>query len=402
MININEALSAVLTENCSRQKVYKEIHCARNYFLAEDIRADRDYPPFHRAAVDGFAMGFGDIQSGIRSFEIKSELFAGQESNFRAASGQCVKIMTGAALPDGLDVLLKVEDGVVHGNTVQIPDQKYFSGMNMAARGESAKKDSVIAPKGSKINQRSVHSLAAAGIASIPVFEPPSVSIISTGDELVPIDHVPGSCQIRDSNYFGLLYELQKFNISPSNYCIVPDNRNELKTSIEAGLQSDILIVSGGVSMGDADFVPHILKELGVRQIFHNVNIKPGKPLWFGRKGSQGTVVFALPGNPLSTLVSYKVFMEPWLCKIFYARAPVKLALPMQHEKILKGQRPEYFPARITQSPENAVSAIEAVKFHGSGDTGAAFGSDGLAFHSAGSQTLKKNDIVEFLPWSLL
>lgn len=413
MINITDALLLIQSEVFIPQKIHVNIGDARNYILADDIAADRDYPPFNRAAVDGFAVASADLESGRKSFHIHSEIYAGQEYDTHSplTSGECVKIMTGAAVPEGLNIIFKVEDCSIAGRIIQIPETKFSAGMNISARGENSVCGSVLLRKGQRIDERTVHSLAAVGISSVPVYKPPVVSIISTGDEIVAVDSQPRAHQIRDSNYYGLSCQLEKFNIKPAGYAIVNDDKAQLAASIAKALESDLVLISGGVSMGDADYIPGILADLGVDEIFHNVKIKPGKPLWFGRRreargegiASKTTpVVFALPGNPLSTLVSYKIFVEPWLSRVMKTASPSKIYLPLLQDRSLHGNRPEYFPARLSRDPETGVTAVEPLKFHGSGDISAGNTSDGLAFHPLEFSTLKKGDVVEFQPWSIL
>jgi molybdopterin molybdotransferase len=411
MISTEEAKRLIHSQLFLPKKIYVELKNSQNYFLFEDIYADRDYPPFNRAAVDGFAVRFSDIDSGLKTFHIAAEIYSGEAFDKVVEAGRCVKIMTGAAVPDGFDVVFKIEHCEVVGEVVAIPEDEVSSGLNISRRGENVQKGEVILSKGTKIDERAVHSLAAVGMNSVPVFSMPRVNIISTGNEIVSIYEKPSDFQIRDSNYYGLLFHLAKLNIQPENYRILKDDNGEILSGISSAPDCDLLIISGGVSMGDRDFVPEILAELGVERVFHKVSIKPGKPLWFGRLQHKDmrrtTFVFALPGNPLSTLVTYKVFIEPWLYASFQNTGLKRYFLPLEREKVLKGDRLEYFPVRIVSKSERVdspisspVSSIDPLRFHGSGDITATAGSDGLAFYSGEKRELYKGDLVEFIPWN--
>jgi molybdopterin molybdotransferase len=396
MISINEAKEIVFSGLFEPGIKIVNLLDGLNYFLAKDILADRDYPPFNRAAVDGFAVSAKDLDCGIQEFKIEAIIFSGDNFSYKFNPGECVKIMTGASVPNGLDVLFKVEDCQFTGEYFKYTGQKYNTGMNISNKGENSRKGDVIIRKGSRVDYRTANSLAATGHNRISVYQPPEVAIISTGSEVVSIDTLPEPYQIRDSNYPGLSLALGKFNIKPSKYILVTDERNEIRSALEEGLKSDVLIVSGGVSMGDADFVPVLLEEMGVEKKFHNVNIKPGKPFWFGIKGNKK--VFALPGNPLSTLVSYKIFIEPWLLQSLGNSPAEKMFLPLSKERTLKGDRPEFFPVKMI--PINEQSYLEPVTFHGSGDITATQGSDGLAFHPIEKKQIFKGDPVEYFIWN--
>ena len=403
MISVQDARDTINAELFQPNRIYIELQRSQNYFLAEDICADRDYPPFNRAAVDGYAFRYADIEAGKKSFSVAATIFSGEGFLEKVNEGTCIKIMTGAAVPPGFDVLLKVEHCKESGGLVSIPEETLASGLNISQRGENVRQGEVIIKKGTKIDERVVHSLAAAGVIQPPVFSLPVVNIVSTGNEIIRVNEQPNEYQIRDSNYYGLLFHLAKLNIFPKMYAIIKDDEKEINTGLTEALDCDVLLISGGVSMGDRDFVPAILLELGAKNLFHKVNIKPGKPFWFGhftRKNSnRKTFIFALPGNPFSTLVAYKVFIEPWLYGSFCNAGQRSYYMPLEREKILKGDRPEYFPAAISTKPGSA-STLDALAFHGSGDVTATAGSDGLGFHPIEKRRLEKGDIVEFIPWN--
>jgi len=202
--------------------------------------------------------------------------------------------------------------------------------------------------------------------------------------------------QIRDSNSYALQSQLKKYNIELQHKLLIPDDKPQLMDAVAKGLESDILILSGGVSMGDADFVPEILRANDVKNIFHKVQIKPGKPLWFGIK-KNGPVVFGLPGNPMSCQVGFKVFIEPFLRATMGLPNQKEIYFPLtaMHDK--RSKFTEYFPCKIVN--KNGKTFLKINTYNTSGDIAAMIGSDGLAIHPAEAKELKENDIVAFLSW---
>lgn len=414
MVTLEQARSIILKKPFTPKKIRTSIYEALNYYLAEDIRADRDYPPFNRAAVDGYAVNAKDVKAGIPSFEIAATVYPGEHCNIKPKTGICIKIMTGAAVPDGFNVLYKKEDCSFLQDKVIIPNQKNgpqktqaVLGLNISKRGENAKRNALVLKKGSRIDERIVHTLAAFGIKSVPVFSAPVVNIVTTGDEIIPLEAKPSATQIRGSNYLGLLYHLKKYNIPVKSHVQAADDRKKLKAVLRQAINCDLFIISGGVSMGDKDFVPEVLEEFGVKKEFHKVHIKPGKPLWFGRKLSAAkklTTVFALPGNPYATLVAFKIFLEPWLMASYGKKPPATYSLPIAGKRQLKGDRPEFFPVQVL-TEAGKPSRLLPLNFWGSGDITATVGSDGLALHnpdekSGGKKTLNPGDLLEFIPWN--
>ena len=228
------------------------------------------------------------------------------------------------------------------------------------------------------------------------VQKPPSVGLISTGDEIVPIHQKPSAVQIRDSNSYAIASFLESYKIPIFYKGLVSDNKEHLKQTIRNSLSNDITIISGGVSAGDADFVPEVLLELGVVKVFHKVQIKPGKPLWFGvYEGNK--VVFSLPGNPISVQVAYKIFIEPYLRKCLGLSSLPIFRLPILADRTKKVKFDEYFPCKVVT---NDISGLMPIKFNGSGDISGTFNSDGIALQPSEKEILSQNDICEFIFWN--
>ncbi|HEO65976.1 MAG TPA: molybdopterin molybdenumtransferase MoeA, partial [Spirochaetes bacterium] len=338
MLNVDEAQEIILAHTKLSRHVQKGILEASGFALAEEIHADRDYPPFNRATMDGYAILSSDLNDHhIKEFNVTREVFAGMPAGESLVSGNAVKIMTGAMVPDGADAIIQVEQSIQTGPHVIFDVTEIQAGKNIAQRGEDAKKNDLILSKGHVIQPYVISMLATLGINKVQVYDSPTVAILSTGDEIVPIDQPPLTHQIRDSNHYNLKSSLQNYWIVPSYYDIVRDTKAELEKAIERGLKEDILIISGGVSMGDADFVPDVLASFGVKKLFHKVKIKPGKPLWFGE--TETGVVFGVPGNPVSCQVVYKIFIEPYIRKVMGLGDMRRLKLPLAEGHRIKGER---------------------------------------------------------------
>jgi molybdopterin molybdotransferase len=396
MITYQEALQIVLSQSKNWGTESLALEDSLGRVLDEQIYADRDYPPFNRSAMDGIAINLKDWNEGIRTFYIVEQILAGQKSQFKLDKGQCYKIMTGAAVPQSADCVIRIEDLKLEKNNAEIIKEinvKQFQ--NIAKQGEDYKKgDKILTVNQHIINPPLVSLLASLGKSQVKVKKTPSVTIISTGDEIKGIESSIDSFSIRDSNSYALIAFFQQYKITGINKMAVKDEKKQMYEAIKNGLKSQILVISGGVSAGEADYVPEILKELGTTQLFHKVQLKPGKPIWFGKNGE--TIVFALPGNPFSVQVGFKIFIEPFLRKSFGLDTNTDFLLPMSTERIKKVSFDEFFPIKITL---NGCAEIEPVKFNGSGDISASFKADGIGFQPASTEKLLKGEITSFKFW---
>lgn len=256
------------------------------------------------------------------------------------------------------------------------------------------KKNQLVLPKGIQIGTSEFSLLASLGKDKVPVVKAPEVHIISTGNEVVPIHQSPLTYQIRDSNSYTISSILSKYKIQPESVTHVPDLESELTEQIQKGLDADILILSGGVSMGSMDLVPSILQKLGVELIFHKTAIKPGKPIWFGKR--KNTVVFGMPGNPFSVQTCSRIFLEPFLRKSYGQNQLPSYKLPFSSTKQRKGGLTEFFPVRFETTDKTYLSPTA---FNGSGDVRAGIFSDGLAVFPSELSQIQPGDMIEFLPW---
>jgi len=286
--------------------------------LAEDIKADRDFPPFDRMSMDGIAIKYSSYKNGITKFKIEGVQSAGMAQLTMIDNNNCLEAMTGGVLPKNTDTVIQYEwldikDGYAEINFNYFDKEKLKCCKNVHKKGKDRKKGDVLIEKGIKISSAEIGVLATVGNAEVSVLKNPKVMIISTGDELVEVNEKPEEYQIRRSNVWTLVSLLKNEGIEADTDHI-EDDKKVLKQKIANYLEEyDVLMFSGAVSKGKFDFLPEILDELDVKKLFHRVKQRPGKPFWFGKKDNK--TVFAFPGNPISTFVACKKYFFPWYRK---------------------------------------------------------------------------------------
>ncbi len=363
---------------------------ANNRVLSEPVLADRDYPPFNRATMDGYAINFKDWEQGIRNYAVKEVVFAGQRYQQEIKTGECYKIMTGASVPPNVNVVIQREKAVEENGQVSFQIENLKPDQNIAKKGEDIQADTCIIDQYTTCSTAVIALLASVGKAEVAVEKLPKVALFTTGDEVVEPDQPVSDIQIRNSNQYLLKSLLKEWQIKPSVYKHIPDDKEALKQEIGAALKSDIIILCGGVSAGDADYVPEILESLGVKKLFHKVKIKPGKPIWCGELPSGG-LVFALPGNPFSCHVTFKLFIEHYLKACFGLKEKDWPILLLSTQKPKKIEFDEFFPATANQT-------LTPILFNSSGDIKAALTANAIAIHPAEKGDLQAGDPIAFLP----
>ena len=275
--------------------------------LAQDIIADRDYPPFDRSIRDGYAVRSADTRPDA-TLGCIGELKAGDTPSGSVEFGTCIQIMTGAALPPGADAVIMIEHTQRSADTVTL-DRAVSPGQHVVARGSEQSAGKLILSKGTRLGFAQIGVAAQVGAAQVTVYRQPRIAILSTGDEVVDLTSAPGPFQIRNSNSVSLAAQVATLHAAPVLLGNAKDTLADLHAKISTGLESDALILSGGVSAGKYDLVEPVLKEIGAEFIFDAVAIRPGKPVVFGL--CQGKPVFGLPGNPVSTMVTFDLFVRP-------------------------------------------------------------------------------------------
>ncbi len=330
---INAALPALRTEQTDLAGA-----CGR--VLQQTVAAERDQPPFDRVTMDGIALQHAAFANGVRTYTVAGTQHAGDTVLALPDSDSCIEVMTGAVLPDGCDCVIPVER-IVHEQGKVTIESGYTAARQqfIHPQGSDHRKGHVLLTAGRRISAIDVALLASAGLATIKVSALPRVRVISTGNELIAAGLPIASHQIRMSNGPALTAMLEHLGFGDSKHLHLPDEPAQLMKQIGAQLaSSDVLVLSGGVSMGKADFVPAVLAELGVTKIFHRINQRPGKPMWFGT-GPSGQLVFALPGNPVSALTCCRHYVLPALLTAVGATPrepePVPLACDWQFKPAL-------------------------------------------------------------------
>jgi molybdopterin molybdotransferase len=368
--------------------------------LAEPVVADRDIPPFARSTRDGYAVRSGDLSHLPATLEVIGEIKAGESPDSLSASvgpGTAVSIMTGAPVPAGADAVVMVEYTSRLGKNVEI-SRGVVSGENIVPRGAEARQDGLLVDRGVRLNDAAIALAASVGKSRLDVYKRPRIAVLTTGDEIVDVGATPGPTQIRNSNSYSLATQILAAGGEPVLLPVAPDETKKLRQLIELGLQSDLLILTGGVSMGRYDLVEPVLAELGAEFFFTGAKIQPGRPVVFGRvpckagKGvagtpfdklragsaRQGTSVppdhkyfFGLPGNPVSTMVTFELFARP-MVEAMAGMSPRKLAFlhaRLASEIRVKTGLTRFLPAIL--SGEFESSLVQMVAWQGSGDIAA-------------------------------
>ena len=278
--------------------------------LAEPVRADRDFPPFPRSTRDGYAVRAGDLDRLPARLRCVGQVAAGNAFAGVVGTGECVEIMTGAPLPNGADAVVMVEHTAQQDEWVEV--QRSVKPLeNVVPRGSESQQGDLLLPVGRRLRYAEIATLAAVGCQTVGVYPKPRVAILSTGDEVVDVGQLPGPFQIRNSNSWSLQAQVSAAQATPVVLGIVPDREDRLREKIAEGLQADLLLLSGGVSKGKFDLAEKVLEEFGAEFFFDGVAIRPGHPLVFGR--AQEKFFFGLPGNPLSAMVTFELFVRPAL-----------------------------------------------------------------------------------------
>ncbi len=403
MIEIERALSMILERARPRAAERLGLDQSLGRVLAEEVISDIDSPPYDKALMDGYAVVASDLRGGRDELIVVDEVAAGDMPCEPLQSGMATRIMTGAPVPRGADAIVVDEccqlDQAGGIKTVRIDDRGVRPSQNILGRGRSVRRGEPVFQVGRRLSAIDAGLLAEVGRTQVLIHPAPRVAVLPTGSELVPACDVPGPGQIRNSNGPMLCALVSSAGGQPVDLGIARDTESELAHQMNLGLQEDILILSGGVSSGDFDLVPRVLRDLGVEQVFHGVRLKPGRPLWFGvlshAKGSR--LVFGLPGNPVSGLVCFELFVRPAITAL--AALPQKsrptiaarLSVPFRHT----GDRPTYFPVGLVSDGDRTLARL--LDWKGSADLRTLACADGLAQFPAGRSEYASNETVQVM-----
>jgi molybdopterin molybdotransferase len=336
--------------------------------LAESIVADRNYPPFNRSIRDGFAAKASDLAQPGARLRLIGESRAGVGFSGSVSAGECVRILTGAPVPRGANAVVMQEHTSADGDFI-IFEQSARAGQQYVLAGAESRVGEVILSRGTRIGYAELAVAAEVGRASIAVSRRPRVSILSTGDEVVAIDETPGPYQIRNSNSVSLAAQVKLAGGDALLSGNAPDQVSELRARVEKSLDGDMLVLTGGVSVGKYDLVEQVLRDLGTEFFFDAVALRPGKPAVFG--WCRGKPVFGLPGNPVSTMVTFELFVRPAI-ELLAGHPPPPLPFfkaKLSHDIREKSNVAHFLPARV--SWPDGVPTVEALLWEGSGDIGA-------------------------------
>ncbi len=389
MLQFENALARVLEHSLPLQRVEEvALWHSLGRVLAANVFSDMDMPPFNKAAVDGYACRRSDIAQNLTVTEV---IAAGESAQLPILAGACSKIMTGAPVPHGADCILMVEEVVENSDgTIRFTGSDTKS--NIAPQGEDIRKGALVLSAGICIAPSHMAMLAATGVTRVVVAQKPIVAVLVTGNELVEPRQLPVGSQIRNSNGHQLVGQIVRCGGLPNYVGIIDDSKEATRRAVEnAFAASDMVILTGGVSMGDFDYVPEVLKNLGVEIVFKSIAVQPGKPTLFGRLKSK--LVFGLPGNPVSSLFQFEMLVKPAIRKLMGASKPldfsIKLPLATEYTR-RRNDRLVLVPAFINENGE-----IEPVNYHGSAHIFALSQVNAVFFAPIGATHLKKGELVD-------
>ena len=404
MIELSPALDTVCrTLMPFSREHYPLGHCL-GLTLAEEIVSEIDSPPFDKALMDGYAVLAADVATGTANLRVIEQITAGQVPMQTVTTGTAIQIMTGAPLPAGADAVVRIEDTKLEGETVHISGKAVVPEANIIRRGASLKIGETVLAAGDRLTAARIGALAELGQASVPVRRAPRIAVLATGDELVPIEQTPGPGQIRNTNEAMLCAQIRTCGAEPVPLGIARDNREDLGTKIRYGLQADILVLSGGVSAGKLDLVPSELAAAGVREVFHKVNMKPGKPVWFGlytdAETNRSVPVFGLPGNPVSSMVCFELFVRTAVRRLMGIEParPAAISATVTNMFRHRSDRPTYHPAEIQWTAKGPQ--VRLLPWQGSSDLRATVAANGMAVLPAEEHMYQPGDRVDVVSWN--
>lgn len=430
MLSVREALDTILEQVQPFPPSPIPLAEALGLVLAEDVVSDQDSPPFDKSLMDGFALRTADVTQDPSTLRVVEEVMAGAVPRRTLNLGEATQIMTGAPIPEGADAVVRVEDTELHETpegptTVTVRSGPIRPGANIQRQGTSMKRGDLVLSAGHRLRPPELGILAELGRPTIAVRRRPRVAVLATGDELVLVSESPGPGEIRNSNETMLAAQIELAGGVPVPLGIARDEPAHLQERILAGLQCDMLLLSGGVSMGKRDLVPSELEKAGVRRMLHRVRVKPGKPVWFGvldgshaalaqdepATGSVGDdsvsrqrtgrrYVFGLPGNPVSSMVCFELFVRPVLSRLLGVRQPkpaaIRARLLVEHK--VHSRRPMYHPARLDWLESGP--AVTPIVWQGSSDLKATVEANAMVLLPEGEKTYESGDILDVFVWS--
>ena len=406
MLSVDEALELIKQHITVLTDEPVDLSDAIGRVLATDCHSTLDSPPYDKSMVDGFAIRSADLTEFGGEFQVLEEVIAGAVPTQSLRQGTTTAIMTGAPIPDGADAVIMVEYSTqqpTSPDVVVLNHNPVKPGTNILYQGTTLKVGDQVLQAGHTISPATIGLLAELGVSTPDVHRLTNVAILSTGDELVSIDQQPGPGQIRNSNGHLLQSLVRNSGATDRVLGVGRDDLGQLESLIKEGLNCEILVLSGGVSAGVKDLVPQALSNLGVREIFHKVHLKPGKPLWFGvaESDNRKTLVFGLPGNPVSSMVCFLLFVVPAIRALqggpFATLSSLRATLTESFKQ--RGDRPTYYPGVMESSDDGII--VKPLRWKGSADQLTLTMANCLVYFLAGKEEFSESeDVSDFpLPW---
>lgn len=398
LITVEDAV-ALIREN---SPVYEAELCplreSFGHVLREDLRSQRCHPPFDRVAMDGISISFADWEAGCKSFKVAGVHGAGQEPPVLTEKDSCFEVMTGSVLPQKTDCVIPYERLSITAGVATLEDGLELTlRQNIHGLASDHEADTLLVPKGSVLKTAQISVAATEGKAEVLVSRLPKVTVLSTGDELVDVDQEVLPWQIRRSNSYSIVSALKAQGFEAQD-CHMDDDKEVIRETLTKALaESDILIMSGGVSMGKFDFIPQILEELNVTKHFHKIAQRPGKPMWFGSQGEK--TVFALPGNPVSTLVSFHRYVLPQILESLQIKEIIRPKVRLSEDITFKKSMVYFHPVALNFSADGALLGSPR-KTNGSGDFASLCESQGFVELPADQTVFKAGKAYDFYSWN--
>lgn len=404
MLTVDDALQMIVEHVRSAPPSLISLRSALGSTLAEAVVSPEDSPPFAKSMMDGFAVRAADVSTET-VLDIIGEVTAGHVSSKSVTTGRAIRIMTGAPIPPGADCVVPIEWTIQPApDKVAVRSPRDVSpGCNIIPQGESMRAGDRVLVAGRRIRAQELALLSELGHSVVSARKPPRVAVLATGDELVEPGRPLGAGQIRNSNGLMLAAQAMQWGSEVHTLGIARDERADLSEKIDAGLQFDFLILSGGVSAGKLDLVPSVLAAAGVRELFHKVAMKPGKPVWFGilDRDPSPCYVFGLPGNPVSSMVCFELFVGPAYRKFLGIEPaiPQKMFAVLENDLWYSSDRLVYRPGFLRERQGKLV--IRPVEWKGSSDLRSTVDGNCSVVLPSGERTLSAGSLLEILPWGL-
>lgn len=397
MISIETAEQQILKTARDFGEESVPLKAAVGRVLRETLRSDRDLPPYFRVSMDGIAIAHAAFAQGRRRFPIEGMAAAGSARKRLQDSLACWEVMTGGILPEGCDTVIRYEDLQIEDGIARVNLEELKPGKNVHPRAADRRAGDPLVPPGKVISGAELGVAATIGKTRLRVSRLPKSVIISTGDELVPVEAEPLEHQIRRSNVYSIFAALQKFGIEADLLHLADDLASVKKSMATVIGQYDMVILSGGVSKGKFDFLPEALDDLGVKKVFHRIKLRPGKPFWFGTAPA-GAIIFALPGNPVSSFMCTQRFIVPWIKESLQLEKRARPHAILGEDFSFKPDLTYFLQVRVQANPKGELLAIPVVG-NGSGDLANLGDADAFLELPRGREHFRRGEAFPLIPY---